>query len=302
MSNITVTSSTDSAEAVLAVQGGTVTPTVEPSETKPAPEDTPAETLEASEPQDESEELEAEEPEESSDDKPKKKNGVQKRLSKLTRQREDARKEAEYWKQAALEKQTAKAPEMPPTALEVKPDLSKRPVAESFETHEAYVEALADWKVEQRLSERDAKAKESAIKAEAQTKLNSFLSKRESFAKGHDDFFERMADIQSIPMSLTVNESLLESENGPELLYELAKDPDEYKRICSLPAIAAAREIGKFEARLQKSSDTETKTKTTKAPKPPQPVGKGSSSLSTKPLEEMDYADYKRAREQGRTS
>jgi hypothetical protein len=301
--SIKVESTTDSAEAILAAQGGAVEPKVEAKadEQQSAPEETPAEALENSDAQDESEELdETQESEEQSEEQPKKKNKLQARMSKLTKQREEARKEADYWKNVALEKSQQKPQENQPAA-EVKPDAKARPKAEDFEKHEDYVEALADWKVEERLAKKEQETKQRAIETEQKTKLGTFLEKRESFAKDHDDFFERMADIQNIPMSITVNESLLESENGPELLYELASDPENYKRICSLPAIQAAREIGKFEAKLQKAQEPKAEIKTTKAPKPPQPVNSG-KAMSTKSLAEMDYQDYKRAREQGKTA
>src|SRR6185437_2145901 len=161
----------------------------------------------------------------------------------------------------------------PPEAEQTKLS-ADAPKPDDFGTHEEFIRATARWEVRQELKADSEKKQQETLKTEQQTKLNTFLSKREAFAKSHDDFFERMSDIEKIPMSLTVNEALLESENGPELLYELAKDPDEYKRICSLPAIAAAREIGRFEAKLEPSERTEPgKTLTTKAPKPISPVG-----------------------------
>lgn len=283
MQNITVTSTTDTPEAVIAAQGDLAQIKV----VEPAAEETPAETLEASEPSDEIETEDAKEDGEA----PKKKGGFQKKIGKLTKQREAARQEAEYWKSEALKKADTSA--QTPAAIVEPIKVEGRPTADTFETHEEYVEALADWKVDQKLSARDQKTKELDLKSEQEKQLKGYIAKRDEFAKGQDDYFERMEDIQTIPMSLTVNEALLTSDNGPELLYELAKDPEEYKRICSLPAIAAAREIGKLEAKLAQSSESKPETKTTKAPKPLSPVGSSSSNTSTKKPDDMDFDEYK---------
>lgn len=299
MTGITVTSTTDTSEAVIAAQGDKA-PEVK-VETAAAPETTP-EKIEASEASTDTE-TESEESEETlGADKPPKKGGLQKRVGKLTRQREDARREAEYWRAEALKNQKPQAVDKP---LEVAPAkvTDGKPAPEGFTTHDEYVEALADWKVDQKLSVRDQKSREMELKAQQDSKLKTYLQTRDEFAKGHEDYFDRMADIDKIPMSITVNEVLLESKNGPELLYELAKDPEEYKRICSLSVVAAAREIGKVEARLAKASDQTIAAKqTTKAPKPIAPVGTGSTSTSTKALDEMDFEEYKKAREAGRTA
>lgn len=108
-----------------------------------------------------------------------------------------------------------------------------------------------------------------------------------------------MEDVDDIPMSLTVQEVILASDNGPELMYELAKNPEEYARICKLPAVQAARELGKFEARISSSQDTKKETKQltkTKAPPPIKPVGSKASSVTKSP-DDMDFQEFKRWRE-----
>jgi hypothetical protein len=47
-----------------------------------------------------------------------------------------------------------------------------------------------------------------------------------------------------------MNDTIFESERGPELAYFLAKHPDECARIEKLKPFAAARELGKIEAAL----------------------------------------------------
>lgn len=296
MQNITVTSTTDSAEAVLAAQGGTAPVESKPEETKPAAE-TPAETLEASEALDENDTDTEETPNEGKE--PKKAKGLEKRIGKLTKQREEARREVDYWKAEALKQ---KPEPTKPDVIPVKAaDSTGKPTPDSFGTHEEYVEALADWKVEQKLSAREATQKQNEIKAQQTSREQAYFKEVAEFVKIKPDFNEVVGAHKL--SSITIYESVLDAgKDGPELLYELAKDPEEYERIRNLPAIPAAREIGKIQERLAKSSDAKTtETKTTKAPKPITPVS-NSSSTSLKKLEDLDFDDFKKARAAGRTS
>lgn len=288
MSDVVIVSTTDSPEAVLAAQGRAVEPKESKAETKPAAEEIPAETLEASEASDENETDDEDSSDESKE--PKKAKGLVKRIGKLTKQREDARREVDYWKAEALKQ---KPQESKPIEAPVKADSTGKPTAESFGTHEEYVEALADWKVDQKLSARDATQKQNELKNEQTKREQGYFKEVAEFIKIKPDY-EDVVGAQKLS-SLTIYESVLDAgKDGPELLYELAKDPEEYERIRTLPAIAAAREIGKIQARLAKeSSETKTiETKTTKAPKPPSPVGSG-KAYSTKDPSDMDFDEFK---------
>lgn len=292
MSDVVIVSTTDSPEAVLAAQGGTVESKAGKVETTPAPET--AETLGASEPQDEAEELDGEEPEETADNKPKK-NGVQKRFSTLTKQREQARKEADearrmadHWRKIA---ESAKPQEQTPDA-ELKKKSDGEPKQEDFATHEAWQDARTDWRVEQKLSTERAKAQQESLKSEESQKISVWRERQAAAAKERPDYQERMEDIADIPMSITIQRELMDDERGPEILYELAKDVEEYKRICALPATACARALGMFEAKLSGVMPKVTETKTTKAPKPPSPIGSGKTT-STKDPSDMDFDEFK---------
>ena len=109
-----------------------------------------------------------------------------------------------------------------------------------------------------------------------------------------------LAEVDDIPLSPVLRDIFLSSENGPELAYELAKNRDEFKRVCALPPLAAAREMGKLESRLEPKSPSAAlaSTKTTKAPKPLDPVGtsgKGSAkkSLSDPGLSQKEYEELR---------
>jgi hypothetical protein len=295
MSDVTIISTTDSPEQVLAAHGRAAEPQEQVEvEDKPAAAESTPETLEASDTSNEEQAEEDSEAEES-EEKPKKRSGIEKKIGKLTKQRQDARLEAEYWKKEALKNQTA-----PAAPTETKPQAAddKRPKAENFDTHEAYVEALAEHKVEQRLAQERQKAREQELKSKEQEQLKTHFDRVQKFQAQVDDFDDVIAEVGDVPMSLTVQQVILQSENGPELMYELAKDKEEYKRICDLPAIQAARELGRFESRLQASKESEKpKLKTSKAPKPISTVSRG-AAVSSKDPGDMDYDEYKAFREQ----
>lgn len=295
--SVTVTSTTDTPEAVAAAQGGKAQESEKVETPAAETKQVTAEKKEASEAStDEKSETEAKEEKEEQKDVAKKPRGVEKKIGKLTKQREAAKQEAAYWRAEALKSQQKPA-EKPPEKIAAPSD--GQPVADNFETHEAYLMALVDWRADQKLSAADKKAKEQSLKADVDKQVASHREKVSKFVKDHSDFNEMLESIDDIPMSLTVQEVILESDDGPALMYELAKDPEEYARICKLPAIAAARALGKFEARLSKSSDASPgkETKTTKAPPPLSTVGKGSVTV-TKDPGEMDYQDYKRYRQE----
>ncbi len=78
-------------------------------------------------------------------------------------------------------------------------------------------------------------------------------------------------------------------DHAADIAYHLAKDPQEAHRIASLPPVAAAREIGKLEAKYSGGTQPSQKS-TTNAPAPTSPVG--SSETPTKKLEDMTTEEY----------
>jgi hypothetical protein len=117
------------------------------------------------------------------------------------------------------------------------------------------------------------------------------------FAEAHDDWDDVLEGVGKIQLTLAVQESIIDSENSAELMYELAKDPKELKRICNLTPLAAAKEIGKFESRFLKPSASSEKQKTSSAPTPVTPVRtRGASSSKSIYDENLSQSDYEALR------
>jgi hypothetical protein len=198
--------------------------------------------------------------------------GAEKRVKKLLKRNTAIKQEMEYWRSQALKSQSTQSTQ-PETRVEAKAE--GKPRADDFDTHEAYVEALADWKVDQKIAQRESKLAEEQAKKSYAERVQTHNERVEEFAKEHEDFHDRLEDVADVQLSIAVQEAILSSDNGPALMYELAKDPTELDRIIKLPPIAAARELGRMEARLAKAETPEKQAKEitkTKAPEPIKPV------------------------------
>jgi hypothetical protein len=262
-----------------------------------------AEGSESSEDGDKNEGDEEDEVEAKSDEgKPKRKSSRQRRIERLEKTLSFKDQEIEHWKNQAL---GSKKPgsEKKVEAL-TEPAAKGKPNPDDFESSADYLEAIADWKLEQKQAKDAAVAKEKAAREAYENQQSEYAKKCAEFAKEHDDFEDVMdaadaaLDEAKIFIPIEAQDILMSSEVGAELAYEIAKDPSEFKRICSLPGYLAAREIGKVEARLQKaSSQSVPQTKTTKAPAPVKPVGaKGSATPPSLDDPNISFADYERLR------
>lgn len=239
---------------------------------------------------------ESEQSEESneSEDKPKaKKGGFQRRIDKL-----NSRYNEERQRREALEQRLAQleAGSTKPEKIEAKPEpVEGKPNAENFETHAEYVEALTEWKIEQREIKARAEKEKESLKSAQDKALNDHYAREKSFADKTEDYAEVIQDFIADAPKVTAafEQSIVESEHGPEIMYMLAKDRKEFDRINSLSYAGIYKEIGKLEAKLSQASEPKQEIKkTTNAPKPITPIGSGKSSTTTKSLDEMSQAEY----------
>lgn len=285
-----------------------------PVETKSAPAASAAEQIESTESDTEeteakeSDDSEAEtsdedvETKDSEGDKPKKKSGSQRRKERAERA------EAEVTRlQRLVEEMALKGAGDSKSETRVEPKTADgKPNPDTFDTHAEYVEALTDWKIEQRAKAEKEIQHRSQLKTEQEKAIEAHVIRVKLFAEKKKDFQDVLESVDDVPVSPTVEGEILSSENGPEIMYELAKDRAEFERINKLPPLAAARAIGKIEARLavQASDDKKQEPKKiTKAPKPIDPVG-GKSGSGEKSIFDPDIsqAEYERIRAKQRTA
>ncbi len=299
---ISIKSTSDNEATVNAALGDLATPKPADDKKPEVPAETPVEPP-AEEPAEPKEEVleEPSEPEEKTDEEleaktdeepkpPKKKGGFQKKIVKLEQ-------EKEYWRQEALRAQSTAKPAEPAGPVK---DISTRPKASDFATHDEYIESLVEWKADQKIAAINTKRQQDEARSQVQTKFQTHNARVEAFKESHEDFDETMENVSTIPMSLAVQESILDSDNGPEMMYALANDPKEFKRICSLPPFQAAREMGKLETKfIISKTSTPSETKASSKPKPITPVRtRGASSARDLNDPNLSYEDFKRLRQE----
>jgi hypothetical protein len=252
------------------------------------PEDKPVEDTSAPEEGEQPESETGDKQEPSADDYSAK--GLRKRFHALTskiRVLEQANAELAAKATSGAASPKAETQEQPSAG---KPDPSK---FEYGQFDPAYVEALADWKYEQ----RDIARQQAEAKRKAETEQQTAAQKRQEWVskavEAHEDFLEVFDS--TVPVSGPMAEFLLESEDGAKLAYHLGRNRDEAKRIAGLGSIAAARELTKLELKLT-APETEKRV-ATKAPPPPGTVGGRGGNAGAVDLfdPKLSYKEWERA-------
>lgn len=178
-----------------------------------------------------------------------------------------------------------------------KPTLSEKPTPDKFQTYEEYVEALADWKSEQRvakaLEEREQATSKQAEEARTKETFDTY-NKRVSEARGKYEDFDEVVGRDDISIPQSVQLAIVEMDNGPEVAYYLGQHPEEAEKLLELSPIKAVMAVGRIAATLNPSSSPE-KRPVSGAPTPVKPVG-SSSTRSSVALEDLPQREYNRIR------
>jgi hypothetical protein len=271
----------------------------EPVVEKPADE-TQEDDSEPSQTDGDEDESDSEESEVSAKDKggiKKPKRGFKRRIEKLNAKLSAAEAQAEHWRQQALRGQK---PEERPEETPVAATAKGEPNSDDFESATEFYRAHAKWAAQEEIKAAKESERQEKLRTEAESKKTAFIGKVDAFKKAHDDFEDVIADVDDIQMSPAISQAILESDNGPELMYELAKNSEEYARMCALSPFEAVRALGRFEARLTKPSEEKKITKpktTTKAPPPPRPISTSSANGKKSVYDEdISQSEYERIR------
>lgn len=240
-----------------------------------------------------------------SDSEPRKKSkGLEKRFSQLTSERDEAnRKAAELEARLkALEAQRGVQEEPAAQPLTFKPDEfhKAKPDINSFPTYAEYHEALLDWRDEKK--EWDLQQKQVIAKAqEIQKTVLTSWETREQATKNRVEGYDQLVDkdfITEFSTRVASKESLqflLESEAGPDLLYELAEDDAKMAGFKSMSPVKQVAYLSKLEAKYEKSDEADSGKKSTasKAPAPSKPLPKGKSVVTGDISQGVrSFADY----------
>ena len=246
-----------------------------------------------------------------SQEKPKKKSGFQRRIEKLNRSI-SARDSEIMSLRAELEKsRSTGTKEKSGEEIEALAT-SQMPSESDFESYADYEAAMIEWRIDQRLAKRDADAnalkERLAAEAKAKDDADSFEAKRQDnikksaeFEKTHPDFKDVVMDVDDIILSPSLQMAIL--DNGPEFVYELAKNREELERINALDHSAAQRAIGRIEERLaaKTAKPKEEKKVQSKAAPPISTTRASTVTGSHKNIydEGLSFKEYEKLRAEG---
>ena len=162
---------------------------------------------------------------------------AQRTLDDVEADLEVEKKRTGYLQRQLDKKLKATEPEEQPVVTE-----REKPARDDFADDEDWVEAVADWKADQKLDERERQRTVETRKQNFRKKLDPGFAKYKDFAE--------VALEKDMPQAM--QDALYETENPADIAYFLGKNPSEARRISYLNPIAVAREIGRLEVELAK--------------------------------------------------
>lgn len=247
--------------------------------------------------------------------------GVKAKVDKIIGKKHKEMKEAEefaereYNQRRAAEKQAdqlkadrdALAAKLAEYEQKSRPAVVEPPKQSDFTTVDEYIEALADYKLEQKSKQRDEAEKQRIANEQARQIQNEFAKSIQAAQEKYPDFQEvtEAADFETPPH---ITQYMLESDAKAELGYHLSKlyrdDPKELNRILNLSPIRGIAELGKLEASITKTAPkTEVKevvkeVPVSKAPAPIIPIEAKTTPVNPDLNRDMPYSEYKRLKAQ----
>jgi hypothetical protein len=218
-------------------------------------------------------------------------------LSKAQKKRDAKRRKVEARIQAVSEENQRLKDRLEAIERQKPPqiELGPEPDPAKFDSDAKYIAALAVYEARKsnradqvKTYEADSVAARAATEASA---LKLFRERTTALKDRIPDIEEKVLADSTGLFDRRMADLIVDSEMGPEVAYYLTGHREEAQRIKSMSQTAAAREIGKIEAKL---SLPKPRTETN-APPPPK-ILKGSTSGPAKKLEDMSMAEYRKAR------
>jgi len=216
---------------------------------------------------------------------------------------------------AEAERDALKVRTSEPSAPVRTPEISAPPIAatpkptpDKFTDYSEYVEALSDWKTDQKIAAWEAKRQQveqqRAADVERQ-RLTKSWSERVTAAKAKYSDFDDVA-LQSetaIPQGSLIDAWILEDETGADMLYHLQKHPDEIQTILNQSVLQQAKSLALLSQRTNGSTRTAAAATGSApaqplapTPRPPNPVRTGPLRTGDEPPDEetASLADHEK--------
>jgi len=234
---------------------------------------------------------EGDESDNEADDAHPKATGIPKRIGKLTWEKKEAQRSAEFQQRRAdlAEEQLKKLQEAKPV------ESASKPVLDDYDTYEEHQEALVDWKLDQRAAAIESQ-KSLKTQAEKQAEVQATVESSAAFlvAEGsslHPDFTQVAGSISPLVMNNDMVMALAESEQGAEVAYHLGKNPAEAAQFQNLNPVQMGRALARLESVLSQKSATKTKV--------PEPIAPSGSAAAVKKdpaaMTDNEFAKWRRS-------
>ena len=228
---------------------------------------------------------------------------LEKRFSELTKQREQAKAEAQ------AERQQREALETRLRVLEQQAipqqvqNIDEEPQPGQFQDAFEYAKALAQFSTERALKERDQQEANRKENEERQKTLQSWSAKLEKMKADMPDY-DAIVSTANVNVSNDIRDSILESDVGPRILYHLAEDLEYAQKLAAMPTRKALVEIGKLEKLYEKNEAKQETVVKSRAPAPIKPLraGNGQADIPINSSGEFHgtYQSWKEARRAGK--
>lgn len=228
---------------------------------------------------------------------------LEKRFSELTKQREQAKAEAQS------ERQQREALETRLRVLEQQAipqkvqSVDEEPQPGQFQDAFEYAKALAQYSTETALRERDQQDANKKANEEMQKTLQSWNTKLEK-VKAEITDYDDIVSTANVVVSDDIRDSILESDVGPRILYHLAEDLEFAQKLAQMPTRKALIEIGKLEKLYERTEAKAEPVVKSKAPAPIRPL-KAAGGVADIPINSSGefhgtYQSWKEARRAGK--
>jgi hypothetical protein len=177
-----------------------------------------------------------------------------------------------------------------------------RPRMEDFTTQVEYLDALTDWKLDEREHLRHVQAVQAREASQRQTAQQQWAQRESEGRDKYEDYDEVVSRLSLLEtIAPIVADTFRESTSGHDLLYYLGQHPGDVQQLNGLLPLAAARWLGQLEGRLGAPVPPARPPVRPAGTRPPattpmQPVGAGGSGAPVGFRQGMSLADYERMR------
>lgn len=168
-------------------------------------------------------------------------------------------------------------------------EVGEKPTIDAYEDYDGYLEALAEWHLDTKTKQQAAEYREHFVRQEQEAQLMKFKAASTEFHKESPDYLDVLKSVDDIQVPPAVQQMLLAVDNGPALMYELAKNREQFAALMKKPTMVVAIQLGAMSADLKQRKSTPN---VTKAQPPLKPLGTSNPSTGKSP-EDMTMAEFK---------